>query len=74
VLLDLFLDGAVDVIGLTPHEMEAVIGAAERFHLDFDDAYQYALAEHYMLTIVSFDTDFDRTEKGRRTPGQVAFS
>ena len=41
------------------------------FNLDFDDAYQYATAEKYNLIIVSFDGDFDRTERGRRTPTEV---
>jgi len=41
---------------------------AQRFGLDFDDAYQYVVAARYGLTIISFDTDFDRTEKGRKTP------
>jgi hypothetical protein len=42
-----------------------------RFRLDFDDAYQYSVAEGYELTIVSFDSDFDRTERGRKTPSQI---
>jgi len=42
-----------------------------KFGLDFDDAYQYAVAARYGLTIVSFDSDFDRTERGRRTPGDL---
>ena len=41
---------------------------APRFNLDFDDAYQYVVAERYGLTIVSFNSDFDRTERGRKTP------
>ncbi|MDI6810798.1 MAG: PIN domain-containing protein [archaeon] len=44
---------------------------ANRFHLDFDDAYQYTVAEKHDLQIVSFDTDFDRTERGRKTPDEV---
>jgi len=43
----------------------------QRFHLDFDDAYQYVAAEKYDLTLVSFDADFDRTPRGRRTPGEM---
>jgi len=42
-----------------------------RFNLDFDDAYQYAIAEKFNLTIVSFDSDFNRTERGRKTPAEV---
>jgi len=43
----------------------------ERFNFDFDDAYQYVIAEKYNLTIISFDTDFDRTERGRKTPVEI---
>jgi predicted nucleic acid-binding protein len=43
-----------------------------KFGLDFDDAYQYLAAVKYNLTLVSFDSDFDRTERGRRTPAEVA--
>jgi uncharacterized protein len=42
-----------------------------RFGLDFDDAYQYAIAGRYGLTIVSFDKDFDRTTKGRKEPAEI---
>jgi predicted nucleic acid-binding protein len=42
------------------------------FNLDFDDAYQYALADKYDLTIVSFDSDFDRTTRGRSQPSTIA--
>jgi len=44
---------------------------AKRFNLDFDDAYQYAAAEKYILTLVSHDRDFDGTELGRTTPAKV---
>ncbi|WP_456366658.1 PIN domain-containing protein, partial [Thermococcus sp.] len=48
-----------------------VINAIEKFNLDFDDAYQYRLAELYNLKIVSFDSDFDKTERGRLTPDKA---
>ena len=68
---DAFVEGAVSLIHLEPGDMEAVVNAAQQFNLDFDDAYQYAAAEQYGLALVSFDTDFDRTEKGRKTPDKV---
>lgn len=40
--------------------------SAQKFNLDFDDAYQYAGALTQKLQIVSFDKDFDRTELGRK--------
>jgi predicted nucleic acid-binding protein len=46
------------------------VSASKNFNLDFDDAYQYAVAEKHGLNIVSFDADFDRTEKKRKVPGQ----
>ena len=67
-LIDMFLEAGVAIIALSAWEMDGVIQVAKRFSLDFDDAYQYAVAERYGLTIISFDSDFDRTEKGRRTP------
>ena len=44
---------------------------SKKFNLDFDDAYQYVAAEEYNLTLVSFDSDFDRTERGRKTPAEI---
>ncbi len=41
------------------------------FSLDFDDAYQDVAAEKYGLALVSFDSDFDRTARGKKTPAEV---
>jgi len=58
----------IHVLSLVPDDFSKITDAAGRFHLDFDDAYQYAVAEQYGLSIVSFDKDFDRTKKGRVMP------
>ncbi len=71
MLEDLFPRGAIHVTRLEMTEMAAVLDAAQAFSLDFDDAYQYALAEHRDLGLISFDRDFDSTARGRRTPVQV---
>ncbi|MEM4218056.1 MAG: PIN domain-containing protein [Candidatus Methanomethylicaceae archaeon] len=68
---DAFVEGAVSLIHLAPEAMELIVEAMQRFKLDFDDAYQYVAAEQYRLTIVSFDADFHRTERGRKTPDKV---
>jgi predicted nucleic acid-binding protein len=51
--------------------MKAIVDVSHRFNLDFDDAYQYAVAEKRSLEIVSFDRDFDRTPRGRKTPTEI---
>jgi uncharacterized protein len=68
---DAFIDGAVTLISLYPEDVQRLVAAMNRFNLDFDDAYQYIMAEANRLTIVSFDAHFDRTERGRLTPDQV---
>ena len=67
-LKDIILGVGVAVVALSAQEMEGLIQVAQRFSLDFDDAYQYVVAERYGLTIISFDADFDRTERGRKVP------
>ena len=67
-LKDMILGVGVTVIALSAKETEGLIQVAQQFGLDFDDAYQYVVAERYGLTIISFDSDFDRTERGRKTP------
>jgi Predicted nucleic acid-binding protein, contains PIN domain len=58
----------IHVTSLDPGDFSRLTRASERYHLDFDDAYQYAVAESRNLKIVSFDRDFDPTEKGRAEP------
>ncbi|HEX8475420.1 MAG TPA: PIN domain-containing protein [Pyrinomonadaceae bacterium] len=68
---DVFIDGAVNLASIRPEETMGVIIRMQLSELDFDDAYQYAVAEKYNLTIVSFDADFNRTERGRKTPAEI---
>ena len=56
---DMLLVGGIRLMRLGPEDMISVVLASRRFKLDYDDAYQYALAEKYNLIIVSFDSDFD---------------
>jgi uncharacterized protein len=65
---DVIIETGVTVIGLDPQEVPALAEVSKRFCLDFDDTYQYAVAQKYGLEIMSFDSDFDRTERGRKIP------
>ncbi len=69
----LFRYGKVDAFGVFIDDLLPTVGylslpirlyrdvarAATEMDLDFDDAYQYVLAKHYKLGIVTMDTDFD---------------
>ena len=68
---DSFLEGAVSLVHLSPEDTETIANAMQQFRLDFDDAYQYVAAEKHNLVLISFDSDFDRTDKGRKTPQAV---
>ncbi len=65
---DIVIKTEIGVIGLDPKDVPVLASASKRFNLDFDDAYQYAVAVKYGLDIMSFDADFDRTEIGRKVP------
>jgi hypothetical protein len=67
-LTDIIVNVGIVELSLSPVELDDVVDATVSFKLDFDDAYQYAIAERYGLVIVSFDSDFDRTAKGRVRP------
>lgn len=66
---DLIVRTRIGVIGLDPEELFLLTKVSKQFNLDFDDAYQYAVADKHGLQIISFDADFDKTEKGRNVPG-----
>ena len=71
-----FFHDIVEVAGiqiavLAEHQYDLVADAATRFRLDFDDAYQYAVAKSQGLSSVSFDADFDRTDLARQTPAAI---
>lgn len=65
---DIVIKTEIGVIGLDPEDVPILARVSKRFNLDFDDAYQYAVAVIHGLEIMSFDTDFDRTEMGRKVP------
>ena len=67
---DIIVDG-IGILSLSHEELKTLNLTADKFSLDFDDAYQYAVATKYELQIFSFDTDFDRTEKKRMEPIEV---
>jgi predicted nucleic acid-binding protein len=73
-IADTLEEAGARLIRLDWAEIKDLLSARSRFGLDFDDAYQYAAAEKHNLTLLSFDTDFDRTARGRKTPAMIRAS
>ena len=67
---DMIVDG-ISILSLTSEDLKTLNQPTQKFNLDFDDVYQYAVAEKYDLQIISFDKDFDLTERGRKEPIDV---
>lgn len=59
---------AFSLIHLSLEETQSVFGAMEKFGLDFDDAYQFRIAEIHGYELVSYDKHFDKTPLKRKTP------
>ena len=68
---EMILSGKVEVRTIPYDLLPSVTATAQQLHLDFDDAYQYVVAEYNGLTLVSFDRDFDHTPRGRQTPQAI---
>lgn len=70
-LSDVLEDSGVKRVCLSISDLKRVIQVGKIFRLDFDDSYQYVAAEKNDLYLVSFDTDFDRSEIERKTPSEI---
>lgn len=70
-LSDTIEDSGIAKIRLDTQGLKELLAARSQFQLDFDDAYQYIAAKKHNLTIISFDSDFERTDRGRKTPSSV---
>ncbi len=50
------------ISSLPTNAYESLIDAAQKFSLDFDDAYQHAVAKNLNLKIATMDQDFKRVD------------
>ena len=62
------IKGKIKVLSVETNLLDIVVNNANKFNLDFDDAYQYTAAKTYNLQLVSFDKDFDKTDIKRIEP------
>jgi predicted nucleic acid-binding protein len=74
VLIDFIKDieaAEIEIIRLNLNDFYDVVNNAERFGLDFDDAYQYTISAKNNLLIISYDKHFDKTDLKRIKPKQL---
>ena len=70
-LYDLFVNGQIDLLSLYSVDLLDVIENIKKYKLDFDDSYQYTVAQKFDLTIVTFDKDFNAKGIKKKTPEEV---
>jgi predicted nucleic acid-binding protein len=67
---DMIING-MEILSSSPEDLMKLDRTAQQYNLDFDDAYQYMLAEKHQLQLISFDKDFDSTKIGRKEPSEI---
>lgn len=67
---DMIING-MEILSSTPEDLMKLDRTVQQYNLDFDDAYQYMLAEKHQLQLISFDKDFDSTKIGRNEPSEI---
>ena len=68
---DVFIDGEVNLISIKPSDTQFLVDAIDTHRFDFDDAYQYIAAKQNALSLISFDSDFDRIANFKKTPAEI---
>lgn len=68
---DLFINGQIELLSLDSSDLLDVIGNIQKYKLDFDDSYQYSVAQKYDMVIVSFDKDFNAKGIKKNTPDEI---
>lgn len=70
-LYDLFVNGQIELLALYSVDLIDVIENIRIHKLDFDDSYQYTVAQKFDLTIVTFDKDFNAKGIKKKTPDEI---
>jgi predicted nucleic acid-binding protein len=68
---DILEDSSTLKISLSNAELKELISISGTYRLDFDVSYQYLAAHQNNLSIISFDHDFKRTDRGCLTPREA---
>ena len=68
---DMVLNGNVKILSINLKNTLKLSEISKKYSLDFDDAYQYLISDEYDLDIISFDPDFDKTDRKRKLPEKI---
>jgi uncharacterized protein len=68
---DLFVNGHIEQLSLDTSDLLDVVANMQKCNLDFDDSYQFSVAQKYDLTIVTFDKDFNIEGIKHNTPEEI---
>jgi predicted nucleic acid-binding protein len=70
-LKDLFINGQIEQLSLEPLDLIDVANNINKYNLDFDDSYQYTVAEKFALILVTFDKGFNVAGLKKKTPQEI---
>jgi predicted nucleic acid-binding protein len=70
-LNDLFVNGQIELLSLYSVDLLDVIENIKKHKFDFDDSYQYTVAQKFDLTIVTFDKDCNVKGIKKKTPEEI---
>jgi predicted nucleic acid-binding protein len=68
---DLFINGQMELLSLDSSDLLEVISNIQKYKFDFDDSYQFSVAQKYDLTIITFDKDFNAKGIKKKTPDDI---
>jgi uncharacterized protein len=71
---DLFISGQIELLSLDSSDLLEVIGNIQKYKLDFDDSYQFSVAQKYDLTLITFDKDFNAKGIKKKSPDDIVGS
>ena len=68
---DVIINGELKILTLQPEDLCDIGNIIKDYKLDFDDAYQYLVENRHKMQLVSFDSDFDKTDINRVLPSEI---
>jgi predicted nucleic acid-binding protein len=68
---DLFVNAQLEQLSLDTIDLLDVIINIQKYKLDFDDAYQFTIAQKYDLNLITFDKDFNVKGIKKNSPDEI---